>query len=125
MGNLAAAIAAWCAGREGDETNETAMDELARLYEAAGERENQVEILREKARMVDDGRQRCAVLMQVASIKSGPLADIEGAVETVKEALDADPQDLFALAALVQLEEHRGDFAALEEALLRQSSVRM
>jgi tetratricopeptide (TPR) repeat protein len=123
MGNLPAAIAAWRAGREGDETNQTALDELARLYEAAGERDEQVEILREKARMLDDNRQRCAVLMQVAAIKSGPLADMEGAVEAVKEALDADPQDSSALAALVQLEEQRGDFAALEEALLRQSSA--
>jgi golgin subfamily B member 1 len=123
IGNLAAAIAALRAGREGDETNQSAMDELARLYEAAGERENQVEILREKARMIDDSRQRCAVLMQVAAIKSGPLADMEGAIEAVKDALDADPQDLSALAALVDLEEHRGDFAALEEALLRQSAV--
>jgi tetratricopeptide (TPR) repeat protein len=61
--------------------------------------------------------------MQVAAIKSGPLDDVEGAVEAVKEALDADPQDLSALAALVDLEEHRGDFVALEDALLRQSSV--
>ena len=121
--NLAAAIAAWRAGREGDETNQTALDELARLYQAAGERDNQVEILREKARMLDDSRQRCAVLMQVAAIKSGPLGDMEGAVEAVKEALDADPQDLSALAALVELEERRGDFTALEEALLRQSSA--
>ena len=123
LGNLVAAIADWRAGREGDETNQSAMDELARLYEAAGERENQVEILREKVRMLDDSRQRCAVLMQVASIKSGPLADLEGAVEAVKDALDADPQDLSALAALVELESQRGDFTALEEALLRQSSV--
>ena len=122
-GHLAAAIAAWRAGREGDETNQTALDELARLYEAAGERDNQVEILREKARMLDDSQQRCAVFMQVAAIKSGPLDDTEGAVEAVKEALDADPQDLSALAALVDLEEHRGDFVALEDALLRQSSV--
>jgi tetratricopeptide (TPR) repeat protein len=122
-GNLAAAIAAWRAGREGDETNQAALDELARLYEAAGERDNQVEILREKARMLDDSQQRCAVFMQVAAIKSGPLDDTDGAVEAVKEALDADPQDLSALAALVDLEEHRGDFAALEDALLRQSSV--
>jgi tetratricopeptide (TPR) repeat protein len=122
-GNLAAAIAAWRAGREGDETNQTALDELARLYAAAGEHDNQVEILREKARMLDDSRERCAVFMQVAAIKSGPLADPEGAVEAVKEALDADPQDMSALAALVDLEEHRGDFAALEDALLRQSSV--
>ncbi len=122
-GNLAAAIAAWRSGREGDETNQSAMDELARLYEAAGERESQVEILREKARMLDDSRQRCAVLMKVAAIASGPLGDLDGAVDAVKEALDADPQNLTALGALVELEERREDYVALEDALLRQSSA--
>jgi|GEM_PF-1515908 len=123
LGNLDAAIAAWKMGREGDETDQTALDELARLYEAAGQREDQVDILREKARMLDDGQQRCAVLMKVAAIKSGPLADVEGAVDAVKEALDADMNDAHALATLVQLEERRGDFGALEEALLRQSEA--
>ena len=123
IGNLNAAIAAWRLGREGDETDQTAMDELARLFEAAGQRENQVEILREKARMLDDSQPRCAVLLQVAAIKAGPLADVEGAVDAVKEALDAKPGDRRALAMLVELEERRSDFAALEEALLRQSAV--
>ena len=123
IGNLSAAIAAWRLGREGDETNTTAIDELARLFEATGERENQVEILREKARMLDDAQQRCAVLMQVASIEAGPLGDVDGAVEAIKEALDADQQNLRALATLVELEERRGDYSALEEALLRQSSA--
>jgi tetratricopeptide (TPR) repeat protein len=123
IGNLQAAIAAWRLGREGDETNQSAIDELARLFEAAGERENQVEILRDKARMLDDGQQRCAVLMQVVAIKAGPLDDVDGAIDAVKEALDAEPNDLRALAALVELEERRGDFSALEEALLRQSAV--
>jgi tetratricopeptide (TPR) repeat protein len=122
-GDLPAAIAAWRRGREGDETNQSAMDELARLYEAVGERDHQVEILRDKARMLDDSQQRCAVLMQVVAIKAGPLADVEGAIETVKEALDADPNDPTALASLVELEERRGDFTAVEEALLRQSAA--
>jgi tetratricopeptide (TPR) repeat protein len=123
IGNLPAAIAAWRLGREGDESDATAIDELVRLFEATGESENQVEILREKARMLDDGQQRCAVLMQVAAIEVGPLDDMDGAVEAVKEALDADQQDPHALATLVALEERRGDYAALEEALLRQSSA--
>jgi tetratricopeptide (TPR) repeat protein len=123
IGNLDAAIAAWRLGREGDETDQTALDELARLFEAAGQRENQVEILREKARMLDDSQPRCGVLLQVAAIKAGPLADVGGAVDAVKEALDAKPGDRRALAMLVELEERRSDFAALEEALLRQSAV--
>jgi tetratricopeptide (TPR) repeat protein len=122
-GNVAAAIAAWRSGREGDETNLTALDELARLHASAGERNEQVEMLREKARLLDDGSQRAAVLMQVVDILTGPLSDLDGAADAVTEALDSDPNDLRALAALVSLEERRGDFAALEEALLRQSSV--
>jgi tetratricopeptide (TPR) repeat protein len=123
VGNIPAAITAWRLGREGDETNQNAMDELARLYEGSGQREEQVEILREKSRMLDDNQQRCAVLMKVAAIQAGPLSDVESAIDTIKEALDSNPQDLHALSTLVELEEKRNDFAALEEALLRQSSV--
>jgi tetratricopeptide (TPR) repeat protein len=123
IGNLPAAIVAWRKGREGDETNQTAIGELARLFEMSGQQEDLVEILLERAQMFDDAHERCAVLMHVASIKAGPLGDIDGAIEVIKDALDVAPQDQGALAALVDLEEHRGDFAALEEALLRQSSV--
>jgi len=123
MGSLAAAITAWRVGREGDESSQLALGELARLYEMTGQQEELVEILREKSQILDDGQERCAVLMHVASIKAGPLADLDGAVEAIKEALDSAPNDKDALAALVDLEEHRGDFAALEEALLRQSAV--
>jgi tetratricopeptide (TPR) repeat protein len=123
VGNVEAAVAAWRKGRESDETNATAIDELARLYETLGQRENQVEILREKARLLDDAGERSSVFMQIVSIKAGLLDDLDGAVEAVKEALDADPGDARALGALVDLEELRGDFVALEEALLRQSAV--
>ena len=122
-GNLEGAVTAWRKGRESDETNPKAIDELARLYELLNQRENQVDILREKARLLDESHERSAVLMQIASIKAGPLADVEGAVEAVKEALDAAPADAKALQALVEMEERHGDFAALEEALLRQAAV--
>jgi tetratricopeptide (TPR) repeat protein len=122
-GDLAAAISAWRLGREGDETNVHALDELARLHAAAGQREEQVEMLREKVRLLDDGKQRVDVLMEIVAILSGPLADLEGATDAIKEALDSDPNDTRALSALVDLEEKRGDFAALEEALLRQSAA--
>jgi tetratricopeptide (TPR) repeat protein len=122
-GDLQAAIAAWRTGREGDETNLDAIDELARLYRTAGEHDEQVEILREKARVLDDGQQRCAVLMEVAFIKSGSLSDLDGAVEAVRDALDADPHSAVAMATLVELEEKRQDWAAVEEALLRQEAA--
>lgn len=122
-GDLQSAIAAWRTGREGDETNMGAIDELARLFEAADEIENLVEMLREKARLLDDSRQRCATLMQIASLKADRLDDLEAAVEAVHDALDAEPQDAGALAALVALEEKRGDFTAVEEALLRQEAA--
>src|SRR5439155_11281991 len=40
-----------------------------------------------------------------------------------REALDVVPQDVAALTALAEVEERRGDFAALEEALLRRLSA--
>jgi golgin subfamily B member 1 len=122
-GDVPAAIAAWRSGREGEESNLGAIDELARLFQVAGEHENHVEILREKAQVLDDSQQRCAALMQIATIKAGPLADLGGAVEAVKDALDADPRDKTALATLVDLEERSGDWSAVEEALLRQESA--
>jgi tetratricopeptide (TPR) repeat protein len=122
-GNLPAAITAWMKGRESDETDLAAIGELARLYEISGQQEDLVEVLREKAQLLDDAHEHCAVLMYIASIKAGPLGDLAGAVEAIKEALDVAPHDRAALAALVDIEDHRADYAALEEALLRQSSV--
>jgi tetratricopeptide (TPR) repeat protein len=122
-GDLAMAIAAWRSGREGDESNLQALDELARLYEKAGQLEGLVEALTDKSHVIDDNVQRAALYLRIGTLKAGPLADLDGAAAAFREALDLQPEDGVALAALADIEERRGDYAALEEALLRQLSA--
>jgi tetratricopeptide (TPR) repeat protein len=122
-GDLAMAIAAWRSGREGDESNLQALDELARLYEKAGQLEGLVEALTDKSHVIDDNVQRAALYLRIGTLKAGPLADLDGAAAAFREALDLRPEDGVALAALADIEERRGDYTALEEALLRQLSA--
>ncbi len=122
-GDLAKAIAAWQTGREGDESNLRALDELARLNEKAGRFEGLVEALTEKSHVVEDNAERAALYVRVGTLKAGVLADLDGAALAFREALDLRPEDPVALASLADTEERRGDYAALEEALLRQLSA--
>jgi tetratricopeptide (TPR) repeat protein len=123
QGDLAMAIAAWQSGREGDESNLQALDELARLYEKAGKLDGLVEVLTDKSHVIEDNAQRAALYVRVGTLKAGPLADLDGAAAAFREALDLAPENPVALAALADIEEKRGDYPALEEALLRQLSA--
>lgn len=122
-GDLAMAIAAWQTGREGDESNLQALDELARLHEKAGKLDGLVEVLTDKSHIIEDNAQRAALYIRIGTIKAGPLADLDGAAAAFREALDLAPEDPVAVAALADIEEKRGDYTALEEALLRQLSA--
>jgi len=93
------AIAAWRSGREGDESNLQALDELARLYEKAGQLEGLVEALTDKSHVIDDNVQRAALYLRIGTLKAGPLADLDGAAAAFREALDLQPEDGVALAA--------------------------
>ena len=87
-GDVALAIAAWKAGREGDESNLQALDELARLYEKAGQLDGLVEALTDKSQVIDDNAQRAALYVRIGTLKAGPLADPDGAAAAFREALD-------------------------------------
>ena len=67
--------------------------------------------------------ERASLFFRIGELRRGPLEDSEGAATSFKEVLDIVPDDRRALEALAQLEEKRGDFAALEEVLLRRLSV--
>jgi tetratricopeptide (TPR) repeat protein len=121
--DLESAITAWRAGRDGDETNLEAIDEIARLCEAAAKIDDWVEILSEKARVLDDARERAAVHVLIGQIRAQAQGDKDGAAASFREALDIAPDDKAAMIALVEMEEERGDYPALEEALLRQLST--
>ncbi len=118
-GELDAAIAAWRAVRESDETHTGALDELARLYEAQGKTAELVQALEERVRFEDHATERAALWVRIGELKVGALNDLDGAAAAFREALDAVPTDPVALRDLAGIEERRGDFAALEEALSR------
>jgi tetratricopeptide (TPR) repeat protein len=118
-GDMAAALQAWQAIRESDEGNLGALAELARLLEREKRMPELVQVLEDEARFLDDAGQRAAVYVRIGELKAGALKDLDGAAAAFREALDVAPQDPVALDALASVEERRGDFAALEEALLR------
>ena len=122
-GDLAMAIAAWQSGREGDESSVQALDELARLYEKAGKLEGLVEVLTDKSHVIEDNVERAALYVRIGTLKAERLSDPDGAAAAFREALDLAPEDPVAVAALADIEEKRGDYTALEEALLRQLSA--
>lgn len=118
-GDVTAALSAWRSVRESDEGNLGALAELARLYEREKKLPELVQVLEDEARFLDDAGQRAAVYVRIGELKASALKDLDGAAAAFREALDVAPQDPVALAALASVEERRGDFAALEEALLR------
>ena len=123
LGDTTAAIAAWQAVRDGDEGNAEALDELARLLGQQGNNQELVAVLEDRARFSDSREERAALFFRIGELRRGPLEDTEGAATAFKEVLDIVPDDRRALEALAALEEKRGDFAALEEVLLRRLSV--
>jgi hypothetical protein len=91
---------------------------LARLYEKAGNLDGLVEALTDKSHVIEDNAQRAALYVRIGTLRAGPLSDPDGAAAAFREALDLAPKDPIAGAALADIEEKRGDYAALEEALL-------
>jgi tetratricopeptide (TPR) repeat protein len=118
-GDVTAALAAWRSVRESDEGNLGALAELARLLEREKKLPELVQVLEDEARFLDEAGPRAAVYVRIGELKAGPLNDLDGAAAAFREALDVAPEDQAALSALATVEERRGDFQALEEALLR------
>ena len=123
LGDKTAAVTAWQAVREADESNVEALEELGRLLEQRGDNEELVAVLEDRARFSDRREERASLFFRIGELRRGPLADPEGAATAFKEVLDISPSDRSALSALAALEEERGDFSALEEVLLRGLSV--
>jgi tetratricopeptide (TPR) repeat protein len=122
-GDLPAAIAAWQAVRDGEQGDPEALAELSRLHEQRGEHHELVAVLEDRARYSDAREERANLFYRIGELRRGVLSDPEGAVSAFKEVLDILPADQRALGALAALEGERGDFAALEEVLLRRLSV--
>lgn len=96
-----AAIETWRGvATEFGETNQT-VDALSRLYEAVGRHEAKNELLDRASKR--DAERAVEMLVRLASLRAGPLADVESAAKLYHEAIRLDPGHPSARAGLATL----------------------
>src|SRR5205085_10298701 len=80
-----------------------ALKALERIYDTRGEYSKLAEILSLEVEDEEDPIAQKALLGRLGTLREGPLADREGAIEAWKRRRDADDGDLEALEALDRL----------------------
>jgi tetratricopeptide (TPR) repeat protein len=119
LGALPAAIAALQTVRSAEEGDAQILGELARLYEGSRQLPELTEVLGEWARFAEEPAQRAALYARIGEIKLGPLADLAGAADSYREALEAAPEDPKILSALEAIAERLEDWSTLQDVLMR------
>ncbi|MBX3249736.1 MAG: tetratricopeptide repeat protein [Myxococcales bacterium] len=97
--------------------------DLERYAAASGQHEAHAALLEEVAPEILDGDQQVASYRQAATIARDRLGDVERARRLLRRVLEARPDDVRALDALLSLQEQAGDHAALLETLRRKTEV--
>jgi tetratricopeptide (TPR) repeat protein len=121
-GDIEAALGVWRSLSEWDDTGDVQMA-LARILDRANKFPELVEVLERHTGRLDDREERAELFMRIGQLKAGPLDDLDGAAEALRNALDFAPENPAAMSALAAVEERRGNFAGVEEAFLRQLTV--
>ncbi len=110
-GDRVAAIAAWREVTDLDESDRPALDELARLFRATGERDELVDTLGRAARFAATGTEEKPLRVEIAQLETeGPRA-----VSAWQAVLDIDPEDLHALTSLEAVFVRAGDWIAVAD----------
>jgi tetratricopeptide (TPR) repeat protein len=97
-----------------------AYDALARLYESLGDAASVARVLSQQRTLEQRPAQRLALLRRLGEHYATRLGDDAGAERCWKEMLDLDAADVGAREQLAALHRRRGNFEALNSALLRQ-----
>ena len=114
-GDRAAAITAWRDVADHDDTDRDALDQLARLYRVAGDRDALVDTLARAARLAADPSDEKQLRVEVAQLETdGPRA-----VAAWQAVLDLDPDDISTLAALEAAHARAGDWVAVGDIQMR------
>ncbi len=101
LADHAAAIDTWLGvAAEFGETNET-VDALSRLYEVVGRHEAKNELLDRASKR--DAERAVEMLVRLATLRAGPLADVESAARLYHEAIRLDPANPLARSGLATL----------------------
>ncbi|MGE3459356.1 MAG: tetratricopeptide repeat protein [Kofleriaceae bacterium] len=110
-GDRAGAITAWRDLIDADDTDRGALDEVARLYRMAGEREALVDVLTLATRVAANTDDEKALRVEIAQLESdGPRA-----VSAWQSVLDLDPDDPGALARLQAVYARANDWMAVAD----------
>jgi tetratricopeptide (TPR) repeat protein len=118
-GDRTGAIAAWREFIEADDTDRDALDELAHLYRAAGDRNELVDTLTRAARLANNTEDEKKLRVEIAQLESeGPRA-----VNTWQAVLDLDPDDLAALGSLEHAYAKAGDWMAVADIQTRRLTL--
>ncbi|MCX5745560.1 MAG: tetratricopeptide repeat protein, partial [Proteobacteria bacterium] len=111
LGDREGAIAAWREIADGDD-DRRALDELARIYRAAGhDKPALIEILGRAAHLADDSLEQKHLRSEIARLEEGGPR----AVAAWQGVLDLDPDDPAALASLEGAHAAGGDWAAVAD----------
>lgn len=118
-GDRDAAIAAWREIVDADDADRPALDELARLYRAAGNKGELIDALTRAARLATSAEDEKPLRVEIAQLEG------EGsrAIAAWQAVLDLDPEDLAALAALEAAHARAEDWMAVSDLQTRRLSL--
>jgi tetratricopeptide (TPR) repeat protein len=123
IGDTAQATFAYQRALDTDERCLDAITALERLYRRTQAWDRLVDVLAKKALVVDDTELAVKLRLQVGELWEDRLGDNDRAVESYKEVLSVDPQNLAALKALDSLYQKTGNMEAYLENLEHQLEV--
>ena len=119
MGDRDGAIAAWREITDTDDTDRAALDELARLYRASGQRSELVDTLGRAARAASSAADEKQLRIEIAQLE----ADSPRGVAAWQAVLDLDPEDLAALSSLEGAYAKAGDWIAVTDTQSRRLTL--
>jgi tetratricopeptide (TPR) repeat protein len=123
LGDANQAVAAYRMATEVDAGCLDALNALERLYQRMSRWDDLVDILGKKTIAIDDTEQVLRIKHQIGAIWEEQLDDATRAIDTYKDILTVDPQNLAALQKLEKLYERTGQMEAYLDILEQQLDV--
>ncbi|HEY2747043.1 MAG TPA: hypothetical protein VGL86_20615 [Polyangia bacterium] len=123
LGDQAQAVSSYQAALESNPAAMDALNALERLYRDSQQWPDLIEILSKKAGALEDTEEVIRLKHQIGQLFEERLGDGTRAIETYKEILSVDPQNIAALKALERLYEKTGDMEHYLDVLEQQLDV--